>query len=113
MGVQFANNAASTLASSITNVATTISLAIGTGALFPAASVVSGNYFYLTLIDSANNIEIVKVTDRTTDTLTVIRARDGTTALLRTTGRSSAQQLLRLVNSRTVKCSPPILPTWQ
>jgi len=86
MGVQFANNAASTLASTITNVATTLSVQVGDGAKFPAASLISGNYFYATLIDASNNLEIVKVTDRSTDTFTVIRARESTTARSFTSG---------------------------
>lgn len=80
MGVQVANNAFSTLAGSINTVVTSMSVQAGHGARFPAASIVSGNYFYVTLIDAANNIEIVKVTDRTVDVFTIIRARDGTTA---------------------------------
>lgn len=81
MGVQIANNAVSTLAGSINTVVTSMSVQAGDGALFPAASVVSGNYFYVTLISAANAIEIVKVTDRSTDTFTIVRARDGTTAI--------------------------------
>lgn len=80
MGVQVANNAFSTLAGSINAVVTTMSVSAGHGTRFPAASIVSGNYFYITLIDAAGNMEIVKVTDRTVDTFTIIRARDGTTA---------------------------------
>jgi hypothetical protein len=80
MGVQIKNNAYSTLLVGINSTATSISLAIGEGARFPAASVASGNYFYVTLLDISNNIEIVKVTNRTTDTLTVVRGQDGTTA---------------------------------
>jgi len=80
MGVQFANNAYSTLASSINSSVTTVTLASGEGARFPAASVASGNYFYVTIIDTSNVVEIVKVTDRTSDVLTVERGADGTTA---------------------------------
>lgn len=80
MGVQVTNNAVSTLAGSINAVVLALSVQAGHGTRFPAASIVSGNYFYITLIDSANNIEIVKVTDRTVDVFTIIRARDGTTA---------------------------------
>lgn len=80
MGVQVTNNAVSTLAGSINAVVTALSVQSGHGARFPSASIVSGNYFYVTLIDAANNMEIVKVTDRTTDTFTIVRARDGTVA---------------------------------
>lgn len=78
MAVLYSNNAASTLAASITNAGTTLSVASGQGALFPA---VSGGYFYATLTNSSGAIEIVKVTARTTDTMTIVRGQDGTTAV--------------------------------
>lgn len=78
MAVKFTNNASGTLASSITASATTITLTTGQGALFP--SLASGEYFYATLVDSSNNIEIVKVTARAVDVLTVTRAQDNTAA---------------------------------
>jgi hypothetical protein len=84
MAVLVKNNAFSTLASGITNSATSISLAVGTGARFPAIS--GGDYFYATLIDTSNNLEIVKVTARSSDTLTVLRGQDNTTARTYSTG---------------------------
>jgi hypothetical protein len=78
MPVLYANNAASRLAASITNVATSFSVTAGHGARFPAIS--GGDYFYATLMDSAGNLEVVKVTARATDTFTVQRAQEGTTA---------------------------------
>lgn len=78
MAVLVKNNAFSTLASGITNVATSITLAAGTGSRFPAAG--GADYFYATLINTSNQLEVVKVTTRSTDTLTVVRAQDGTTA---------------------------------
>jgi len=78
MAVLVKNNAYSTLASTITDSATSISLAAGTGSRFPVIS--GGDYFYATLIDTSNNLEVVKVTARSTDTLTIVRAQDGTTA---------------------------------
>jgi len=84
MAVLFKNNAATTLASGITNVATSITVATGAGSLFPA--ITAPDFFYATLIDSSNNIEIVKVTARTTDTMTVTRAQEGTTARAYATG---------------------------
>lgn len=77
MAVLFTNNAASSLASGITNVATTLTVQTGDGAKFPSPS--GGDYFYLTL-DDLTNVEVVKCTARTGDTLTVTRAQDGTTA---------------------------------
>lgn len=78
MPVLYTNNAVSTLSASITNVATSFSVASGHGARFPSIS--GGDYFYATLVDSAGNIEIVRVTARATDTFTVTRGQDGTTA---------------------------------
>ena len=78
MGLKISNNAYGTLNASITNSATTLVLNSGEGARFPTLS--TGDYFYATLIDTSNNLEIVKVTARSTDTLTIVRAQDSTTA---------------------------------
>lgn len=78
MGIKVANNAFGTLASSITNSATSITLTTGQGARFPTLS--AGDYFYATLIDTSNNLEIVKCTARSTDVLTITRAQENTTA---------------------------------
>lgn len=78
MVVLVKNNAFSTLASGIDGSVTSITVAAGTGSLFPAAG--GADYFYATLINTSNQLEIVKVTSRSTDTLTVVRAQDGTTA---------------------------------
>lgn len=74
---KFTNNAVATLSASINSTATTVTVASGQGALFPTLS--TGDYFYATIIDSSNNIEIIKVTARSTDSLTVVRAQEGTT----------------------------------
>ena len=78
MSVLYTNNASTTLSSSINSSATTIVLDTGTSALFPV--ITSGNHFYVTIADSNNNNEIVKVTATVGDTFTVERAADGTTA---------------------------------
>jgi hypothetical protein len=79
MAVLYANNATTTLAASITNSATSLSVAAGKGALFPAIG--GSDYFYVTLTNTAGAIEIVKVTARSVDTFTVTRGQDGTTGL--------------------------------
>lgn len=76
--IKFTNNASANLATSINTSVTAIAVTTGQGAYFPTLSV--GQYFYATLIDSSNNLEIVKVTGRSVDTLTVVRGQDGTTA---------------------------------
>jgi hypothetical protein len=78
MALKFTNNAFGTLASSINNSVTTISLTAGNGARFPTLG--TGDFFFATLIDASSNLEIVRVTARSTDTLTVVRGQDGTTA---------------------------------
>ena len=78
MAQVFTNNAATTLASSITNVATSISIASATN--FPSLS--GGDYFLATITQSGleSSWEIVKVTAISGTTLTVTRAQEGTTA---------------------------------
>jgi hypothetical protein len=78
MGLKVTNNAFGTLNAGINSSATTIVLTAGQGARFPTLS--AGDYFYATLIDTSNNLEIVKVTARSTDTMTVVRGQDNTTA---------------------------------
>lgn len=84
MGIKVSNNAFATLAAGISNSATSITLTTGQGARFPTLG--AGDYFYATLIDVSNNLEIVKVTARSTDVLTVVRAQEGTTARAYSTG---------------------------
>lgn len=78
MAVLFTNNATTTLSAGISSAATSIPVAASTGARFPSPS--GGDVFYATLVDASNNIEIVQVTARTSDTMTVVRAQEGTTA---------------------------------
>lgn len=76
-----ANNAQTVLAAGISSSATSMTVNTGTGALFP--SPVSGtSFFKLTLIDAATGqiTEIVHVTARSGDTMTISRGQEGTTA---------------------------------
>lgn len=77
----FANDATSTLAGAITSTAVTVNLQAGGGARFPNPA--AGQYFVATFNDAATGLleEIVWVTARSTDTLTIVRAQEGTTAL--------------------------------
>lgn len=74
----FVNNASTTLAQVLSNVATALSVATGTGSLFPSPS--AGHYFLITLESGATR-EILKVTARSGDNFTVVRAQEGTTAV--------------------------------
>ena len=78
MAVLASNNATGTLASSINAAATTVLLTSGQGQLFPQPT--APDFFYVTLVNAAGAQEIVKVTARATDALTVQRGQEGTTA---------------------------------
>lgn len=79
MTIKFTNNATTTLASGINSSVTSLSVASGTGALFPTLS--SPDVFYATLANVAGTVEIIKVTARSTDAFTIVRGQDGTTPL--------------------------------
>ncbi len=77
----FANNATALLAASINDTDLTIQVANGYGTLYPNPG--AGEHFYVTLVNSNGDREIVKITSRSTDLLTVPtggRGQDGTTA---------------------------------
>ncbi|HDT2120932.1 TPA: hypothetical protein RCG88_001915 [Enterobacter roggenkampii] len=76
-----ANNAQTVLAAGISASATSLTVNSGTGALFPSASA-GVSYFKLTLVDAATGqlSEIVHVTARSGDTMTITRGQEGTTA---------------------------------
>ena len=76
MAVVFSNNAKTTLASSASTSATSISVV--DGSVFPALS--GSDYAYVTFEDTSGNVEIVKVTALSSNTLTVVRAQDNTSA---------------------------------
>lgn len=78
--MNYANNAYSVLSGGISDVATVINVATGTGSRFPASN------FLATLVGydvngNENAWEIVLCTSRTSDALTVTRAQEGTTAV--------------------------------
>ena len=75
MGIVFKNNAKTTLASSLSNSAT--SATVADGAVFPSLS--AGEHFLITFDDGSNN-EICKCTARSGNTLTIVRAQESTTA---------------------------------
>src|ERR1700740_2260909 len=73
-----ANNATTTLAGPLSTTSTVANLASGTGALFPNPS--AGQYFVMTFVDAATGLEneIVWVTQRTGDVVTIQRGQEGT-----------------------------------
>jgi hypothetical protein len=88
MTYQAKNNAFSTLAGSLTNVATTLTVQTGHGDRFPV--VTAPDYSIVTIEDASGNREIVKVTSRVgaADSMTIVRAQEGTTALSWSAGDS-------------------------
>lgn len=113
---QWANNAYSTLASGITAVSTTFTVATGEGSRFPTP----GNGYYLTLesgsIATPTAREIVRVTARSGDVFTVTRARQSTSASIFAAGsrvsfRITAQSLREfMVGSPLIRTSSST--TW-
>jgi hypothetical protein len=80
MARKYKNNASSTLAGALAVNTTTLTVATGQGDRFPVAS--GSDYFVLTL-QKSGGVEIVKVTSRaaSSDSMTIQRAQEGTTAL--------------------------------
>jgi hypothetical protein len=78
MGIQLKNNAVGYLATAISASDTGAVLQTGNGGNFPTLG--AGDYFYATLESTGGTMEIVKVTARSGDSLTIVRAQEGTTA---------------------------------
>ncbi len=81
MAQLFSNNGASALNGAITDSAVTVNLTATEGALFQSPT--GGDFELITVFDGATidvstNIEIMKVTARSTDAMTVVRAQEGT-----------------------------------
>lgn len=97
------NNASSTLLTAISAVDTGLVVAYGDGTLFPTITA-SDYYFYMTLVNTDDTYEIVKVTARSGDSMTVTRAQEGTSAIAFTAGarvelRVTAQSILDLITA--------------
>lgn len=71
------NQAWGLLSTAVATTDTTITLQSGQGARFPIITGGSGNWFYVTLIDSSNNLERCLVTATSGDQFTVTRGVDG------------------------------------
>lgn len=78
MSIKYANDAKSTLASSVASSGT--SLTVASAASFPTLG--AGDVMYLTLADALNSVtEIVKCTAVSGTTFTVVRGHEGTSAM--------------------------------
>ena len=110
MAILFTNNASATIASTISSSATSITVASGQGAEFPVLT--GADYFIATLVDTSNNIEIIKVTARSSDTMTVVRAQESTAARSYTAGsllelRVTAATLNSFAQTSSITTQPP------
>lgn len=104
MAVLLANNVSSTLASDLSIGATSLNVAPGTGAKFPSPT--APDYFYATIVSTIGEVEVVKVTSRVGDVMTVTRAQDSTTAKVFAAGsrievRVNAKSVLDAVSDAT------------
>ena len=81
MAIKFSNLASTTLASGVSDTAT--SLSVTSASLFPTLG--GSDYFYAT-IGTGSGSEIVKVTAISGTTFTVVRGQDGTTAISHSSG---------------------------
>ena len=79
MGLKATNNATTSTTTDLGSTGLSVTVATGTGILFPILG--TGDYFYATLSDVNDNYEVVKVTARTDDVMTIVRAQEGTLAL--------------------------------
>lgn len=80
MSLQYTNNAETILTNSLSATATSLTLGSGQGSLFPVLN--TGDWFPLTLIkEDLSDYEIVRVTGRVGDTLTIERESENTTGL--------------------------------
>jgi hypothetical protein len=79
MTVKFKNNAVGYLSTAISSSDSSATLTTGGGAAFPTLS--AGEYFYATITATSGVYEIVKVTSRSTDAISITRAQEGTTAI--------------------------------
>lgn len=112
----FANNAYGSLAAEASAVTTTLTLGAGHGLRFPSPT--GGDFFLLTLVGLDGNgneasWEIVKVTARASDTLTVVRAQESTTAVLWPVGtrvelRVTSGTLLSFTDATEAAAAAPV-----
>jgi len=77
MPIKLKNNVVSTLATAINASDVGLAVAPGTGVLFPTLT--ASDYFYATLVSAGGAQEVVRVTARVGDTMTIQRGQDDST----------------------------------
>lgn len=78
MGLVLKNNAVGRLASSLAVGSTVLPVSASEGSRFPALA--AGDWFPVTVLRDDGTLEIMRCTARSGDTLTVVRAQEGTSA---------------------------------
>lgn len=101
MTVKFKNNAVGYLSAAISSSDSSATLTTGGGAGFPSLG--AGEYFYATITASSGVYEVVKVTSRSTDAISITRAQEDTTAIAFPSGsivelRVTAQGITDAIN---------------
>ena len=89
MSVKFSNNGKTTLSAGIS--ASDTSVPVTDASVFP--TITGSEYFYMSLEDTSGDIEIVKVTGVSSNTLTVTRAQESTTAQAFASGDKAENRL--------------------
>ena len=89
----FTNNATTLLNADINSSVLTLTVTPGDGLLFPTPT--AGDFFFAT-IESGSTREIVQVTTRSTDTFTIVRAQDGTSATSFTAGATVELRMTKI-----------------
>lgn len=84
MGLVLKNNSVSRLAASMAVGDTVLAVSASEGSRFPALA--AGDWFPVTVLRSDGTLEIMRCTGRSGDTLTVLRAQEGTSAKTFTAG---------------------------
>lgn len=79
MVLKITNNATTIVPLAIESTATSLTVATGTGALFPVLG--AGDFFHATLSSTTGGMEIIRVTARADDVMTIVRAQEGTLAI--------------------------------
>lgn len=79
MVLKITNNATTIVPLNIESTDTSLTVATGTGSLFPTLG--AGDFFHATLSSTSGGMEIIKVTARAADVMTIERAQEGTLAI--------------------------------
>jgi microcystin-dependent protein len=80
MPLKLTNNATALLTGAIDTAATQLAIEAGAGAKFPSLDTEQGDWFPIAVVNASGGYEIMRVTGRDGDVLTVSRAQEGTVA---------------------------------